>query len=162
MLSWNIVSDWIELYIYIIFNISSVLKVNRIALKKCCDNLNLAIIKIIIAILVSILGQLFITRATRVPFFLSWSSSQLARFHRESSLRSDETRRRRKRDTSFHTGNLRFASGESDSIAYLTFTPTKENEIEREGKKENKENIRIIERIITLNRQSLPRDCIPR
>lgn len=134
---------------------------NRVALKKCCDNLNLAIIKIIIAILVSILGQLFITRATRVPFFRR-SSSQLARFHRESSLRSDETRRRRKRDTSFHTGNLRFASGESDSIAYLTFTPTKENEIEREGKKENKENIRIIERIITLNRQSLPRDCIPR
>lgn len=160
MLSWNIVSDWIELYIYIIFNISSVLKVNRVALKKCCDDLNLAIIKII-AILVSILGQLFITRAIRVPFF-RWSSSQLARFHRESSLRSDETRRRRKRDTSFHTGNLRFASGESDSIAYLTFTPTKENEIEREGKKENKENIRIIERIITLNRQSLPRDCIPR
>lgn len=57
MLSWNIVSDWIELYIYIIFNISSVLKVNRVALKKCCDDLNLAIIKIIIAILVSILGQ---------------------------------------------------------------------------------------------------------
>lgn len=158
MLSWNIVSDWIELYIYIIFNISSVLKVNRVALKKCCDDLNLAIIKIIIAILVSILGQLFITRAG----FLSSVDPQLARFHRESSLRSDESRRRRKRDTSFHTGNLRFASGESDSIAYLTFTPTKENEIEREGKKENKENIRIIERIITLNRQSLPRDCIPR
>lgn len=129
---------------------------NRVALKKCCDNLNLSIIKIIIAILVSILGQLFITRATRVPFF-RWSStsaipSKILSKKRWNSEEKKEGHVVPHRKLEICIGRIRFDR----------FTPTKENEIEREGKKENKENIRIIERIITLNRQSLPRDCIPR